>query len=198
MIWNKKELYQYFNKDDKLVIIDVGAAFGNDTIEFKYLFPNAKVFGIEVYESVFNKLSNNKSIIAFKIAISDKSGKELFYPCSQRQGSLLKPISSEINYGKPFYVETITLDEWSKNQSLDNIDILWIDTNGGEYKVLRGLGDLRPKIIFLETYYIRKHKDVKIFGELDEYLESIGYKLLKRIPINNEWGNALYIHKEFT
>ena len=126
------------------------------------------------------KLNNCKSVIVNRVACSDEQGRSEFVFARSLSGSsgfkdLLKMADSEkIN------VETITLSRYCER--LGRLpDILKIDVEGAEYKVIKGLeksikaGASKPIII---CEILRKWSAEYGYNamELHEYICSLGYK----------------------
>lgn len=90
----------------------------------------------------------------------------------------LKDNESQITKIEKIEVEQITLNTFIQNQQIKEIDILKIDVEGGEYKVLKGI-DLekhRPKVILVEDSYSNE--------KLDIYLTRHRYLLHKTFRYN--------------
>jgi FkbM family methyltransferase len=60
-----------------------------------------------------------------------------------------------------------------------HIDYLKLDTQGGELRILKGLGDERPLFIETEVSTIRLYKDQDTFFELGDYLYKLGYMIIE-------------------
>jgi len=71
---------------------------------------------------------------------------------------------------------TRTLDNIMSKElsSVDKIDIISLDVEGGEYNVLKGfdLNKWKPKVLLVENYFNKNN--------LDEYIKGHGYKLDKK------------------
>ena len=52
---------------------------------------------------------------------------------------------------KPIKIQGITIEQFCKEQHIDNIDLIHIDVEGHAIQVLQGLGYIRPKIIYIEV-----------------------------------------------
>lgn len=51
-------------------------------------------------------------------------------------------------------------------------------------EVLRGLGGIRPKMIFCETCEYNHYEGAGSLGEFDEFMRSLGYKMEKRLEFD--------------
>ena len=154
------------NKETDLKIFDIGCFKGNFSRELKKnLEKNAQFFLFDA--------NPNLKIDDFsyeKIAFSNTKGKKIFYlntffPAS---GSSLNKIHLKdklwnftrklitLNFGKQFEtleVETNTIDNYCKENNVDKIDILKIDTEGSEIEILEGAKLMlnKTQIIVLEV-----------------------------------------------
>ena len=154
------------NKETDLKIFDIGCFKGNFSRELKKnLEKNTQFFLFDA--------NPNLKIDDFsyeKIAFSNTKGKKIFYlntffPAS---GSSLNKIHLKdklwnftrklitLNFGKQFEtleVETNTIDNYCKENNIDKIDILKIDTEGSEIEILEGAKLMlnKTQIIVLEV-----------------------------------------------
>lgn len=153
------------------VYCDVGACNGVITSFFKDLSgENGFVYSFELnsynYESI--KFLESKNCIVENIAISDSKGQVDIYSDGFHNGNHISNIiGHDTSYRKMDSIgtiESISLDEYFKDRSLD---YLKIDVEGAELKVIKGA---------LETF--RKSKYVIIECHLKKDWEEI-YNLLK-------------------
>lgn len=145
----KRFLPNYFKDKNNITIFDVGANVGNYSLSLINSFPNASIYAFEpnplTFDLLTEKTKNNKSILCYKIGFSNqKSSSEIFSYKSDEvseHASLYKEVMSEIHNDKSissFQINLETLDEFSKENKIENIDFLKIDTEGHEYSVLSG------------------------------------------------------------
>ena len=110
----ERELKALFNRDDKLLILDIGACTGEDSIRYVNLFKNASVIAFEplpnnteVMREHISKFGKNDSIKVEEFGLSDEDGKASFY----------------VSGGSPYNIAdgeftTIIPKEWNKSSSL--------------------------------------------------------------------------------
>jgi FkbM family methyltransferase len=148
--------------------IDIGANIGTYS---RALLENtrAKVLAFEPLPLAFEKLCELKSIddgrfIPVDIGLGDEAGTyELRFGMTKPGLASFEPSSQNIGYVRAFNRHAVdarvtTLDEFSRRSGLDfdftNIDLIKIDTEGYEYKVLAGARELLsrhpPKFIQME------------------------------------------------
>ena len=164
-------------KKEDLKIFDVGCFQGNFSRELKKkIKKNASFF---LFDANPNLKINDFNYI--KIAFSNIKEKKIFYlntffPAS---GSSLNTIHLKdklwnftrklitLNFGKRFEeieVETDTIDNYCKQNDIEEIDVLKIDTEGSEVEILEGAKTMlnKTKIIVLEVLDEKKKYHEKI------------------------------------
>jgi FkbM family methyltransferase len=211
---NRGLLFKELSKLDVNTILEIGACDFQDSINFKHMYPHSRVIAVEA--DVENYRRHHKSaealgIETFHLAISDKDGTTTFYPSLYEKtkkiewryaGSILKPLLKDnsdegINHTvlfdiKGVEVNTSRFDSFCIKNNLDEIDLLFIDVEGAEYKVMNSLGEYRPKLIFSETaHYDKKSYDNDLsLEQYDDMMFSLGYEVIERL----EW-DTLYKFK---
>jgi hypothetical protein len=144
------------------------------------------------------------------MAVSDKVGEAVFYNSlvdNQRidaQGSFFKHTDIYkstnpriIQSENGVTIQTTTVAEFCATNRINSIDLLYVDVEGAELQVIKGLGELRPKIVFVETLdFSNATKEPMWVGatnstELEQYLFSIGYVLVKILD-----ADRLYFHSD--
>lgn len=143
------------NKNIKIKILDIGAFTGNSIYEFREIFINSSIYSLEPsiynFELLKKNTANLKDVKIFNIAASNKNGSATFYHNSwEYTSSLLKLNNSEYkkkienkfkyrgqnNTTNSFNVKVNSLDSFIEENNIKSIDILKIDTQGNEIKVL--------------------------------------------------------------
>ncbi len=192
--WMEKYLSDKINP----IILDVGANIGNYTKDILNSNSTAFVFAFEPHPSTYKKLTANiisNNFKAFNVGVGDKNGNLELYDDDTNDGSahasLYKDVIKDLHKGNPIShtVEIIKLDEFLHNHNINTIDLLKIDTEGNEYKVMLGcnsfLKDKKIKAIhfeFNEMNIISKvsFKDFwDLLSEYNFYRILPGGKLLK-------------------
>jgi len=208
---------QLFGGAADLVIFDVGAYIGDVSATYKKLFPQSTIYCFEPFPDSFQKLnrfSGDASIKANQIAFSDKEGKTTFHiNVDLSCNSLLPPTESDfkcysaksIKDGE-IQVETNTLDNFCAGDKISCIDILKLDVEGAEVKVLEGasrmLSKQAIKLIYTEVMFIPHYDSGCLFHELTAFLNRYGYTLLNLYHLRSarngqlKWGNAIFLSPE--
>lgn len=176
------------------VIFDCGAFDGGDTLRFRQAFPDAKILAVEADPDNYRRMKDNvkgRNINTLNCAVFDRSGEHEWHQRISRdmnhgscslyapKASVKKRFAGQIDDGETITVPTMTLEDICGMMGYDHIDILHADIEGAEYPMLLGMGDLRPRLIFIET--IDYWDDAPAPGQAHEYLESIGYKRTKNM-----------------
>jgi FkbM family methyltransferase len=140
------------------IIFDVGANKGQSIERFKKIFENPIIYAFEPIKFEFDilkeKYSNDENVILNNYAIGDKNETKDFNIMAQTGNSSfnkltpdtdwLKKRSKQFNTTKEGFVREIqkiqikTLDYYCEKNNITNIDLLKIDTQGYEDKVLKG------------------------------------------------------------
>jgi FkbM family methyltransferase len=147
-------------------VLDVGANVGDWTVHAAGIFPDAKVFSLEIVESTYAELLANsaahRNVSAHNLGLSDKSGEiEIF--CHEEYSFLATAVegSLEALFGmstRPVKCWVMTGDEFCAAHGITHIDVLKIDVEGMEDAVLRGFSGMlregRIDVIQFEYGYV--------------------------------------------
>ncbi|MFC1584210.1 FkbM family methyltransferase [Fibrobacterota bacterium] len=176
--------YLHYQKDD-FVILDVGANYGFLSLVFGNSVEanHGRVFSFEPDPETYQVLTQNirlnqmdNTILTFNLAVCASGGKVAME--KHQTSSVIADKASQV--AGAYQIDGISLDEFTRQHSLDKVDFIKIDVDGAELEVLRGaLGTIkqfRPIIVI----------------EIDEVYEEVGH-LLKDIGYRYEdlWGKAV-------
>lgn len=166
-----------------MTLLDIGANIGlYSLLSAKRLGGSGFVHAFEPTPFVANRLRDNvrlnhfHNVIVNQIALSDQAGTVKFYVHEEADCSSLAAVSSN-----SIEVQTMSLDEYLRRAAIQRVDLIKIDVEGAEVKVLRGAQALlsRPDAptIMLEF----NPPLLTLMGtsddELAALLSSYGYKL---------------------
>lgn len=175
-------------------IFDVGAHIGQTAQRYRSLFPDAQIHCFEPFPDSFAALqtahAGNSSVQAYSVALGKAPGKAVLnVNRSSATNSLLRSDARAASYWGTGLLDTeaavevpvTTLDLFCAERSLNHVDILKLDVQGGEYDVLEGASTLlaaqRIDVVYMEMItaptYVGQH-------DLHEYLglfRSHGYLL---------------------
>jgi FkbM family methyltransferase len=206
--FNKNWINEIIGDKEKITIFDVGAHNFSDSISFKKHFPNSEVYAFEAFDyncKIYGSNAITNGVKIHNIAISDKSEEITFYNSTDLNGhewtcsgSILKPSDKEgveihpgLNYNKGgVKVMSIRLDEFCQLNKIDYIDVIHMDIQGAEYYAIKGLGKLRPKILFCETCEFESYVGALTLEDLDNLLFEMGYEIKERLTYD-----TLYVLK---
>lgn len=182
----------------KLIYVDIGASDGltNPWNSFK---EDIKVIGFEPDKGAFDLLVNQKQFNDWKFfnigLFSSKTTIEFNIARKQQVSSIFKPnfvFLNRFNEPERFLVDKIisvpvdTLDNLSKNESIENIDFIKIDTQGSELEILKGAQRVLSNEVLgieVEVEFQPLYENQPLFSEIDSYLRSLGFILL---DLNNQ------------
>lgn len=136
------------------VILDVGSRDLLQSIEFLEIYPNSLILAFEPwpggYRVCYQRSLQYPNIKIFNYAISDERGMADFWIAGGNPGasSLLEPIDIPwgTNQNQKIQVATIRLDVFLQAYKINQVDIAWVDTQGTELKVLKGMGNYLSEV----------------------------------------------------
>ena len=129
------------------IFFDIGANEGQTATEALRIFPAARVFSFEphpiTFETLKSRFGNNGRVACYNIALSNENGTAVMYEYSK---STINSLTSKARYAVrqekksvgEVPVKVSSLDWFCKDQNIDRIDVLKIDTEGHELEVLKG------------------------------------------------------------
>ena len=178
-----KFLKSQFKNIDNLTIFDVGANLGSYSKKVKKVLRNKNLsfFLFEPNDSLNESLKKATGKLTSTInnfAISDENGEAVLYLNKiSSKSSLLKKKDLVGDLEREVDVKTVRLDTYIKNKSIKKIDILKIDVEGLELKVLESLSgvisEIEITLIKIEIQLNNKDNLPNVINYLNEY----GYEL---------------------
>ena len=202
IFWNGYTNFEYTDIYTKLikkigVFYDIGANIGFYSLIAEMENDNIKVVGFEPATGPLHyfkenvKVNNLKNIKVEPLALSEKEGKITFHEIKNQKYKYLEHnLAGESNAGSKTKgrnyvltdVNTTTLDKYVKDNHVDNIDLMKMDTEGTEHLILEQsqhvLSIMKP-IIICETLFNT------IEPQLESILSSYGYEFYNHV------GNGL-------
>lgn len=107
-----------------------------------------------------------------------------------------------LQYIDSFKIKTITLNSLIKQDFLQhNFELLVLDTQGAELKILKGSDKLLEnpiRYIYTEISEEALYEGGCTFEEITEFLKPYGFKLKNMFLNHKNWGNAFYIKEYLT
>ncbi len=150
----KKEVAEH-----DIIVFDVGANVGDYSLAVLKKYPEALIYAFEPHPMTFKVLNCSAArhgFKAFNCGLGDKGEKLRLYDyhsyteLGSQHASVYKEVIEEFHKSKAqqFDVDIITLDDFIRDNNINKIDLLKIDTEGNELNVLKGaLVSLRNNII---------------------------------------------------
>lgn len=232
--YNNDIKYESFDKIllDKIsnnpVIFDIGANTGQSINRFKKLFINSEIHSFEPikheFEILKKKYGDKKNIFLNNFAIGEEECLRKFNITENSQNSSfnninkgtkwLKVRSKQFGVKEDKFVKNIdsvkvtTLNNYCKNNKIEQIDILKIDTQGYEDKVLEGSIELlktnKIKIIITEIMFDDIYDKNFSFIDLEKYLIPNNFRMVGINLINNNLfssiifaADVMYFNKKY-
>ena len=214
---HQKKILKYL-KEKKIPIeiwLDVGSHKGTYTDMILKNFNLQKAFLFEPQKEIFNyikkKYKQKKYIYNYNVAVSNVTkDQKIFINKHDLTSSLTKAneknlylkIKAKLFGGNikdmitdEYMVKTIKLSNFLRIKKIKSIDLLKIDTEGNELKVLKGLG---KKIIIIKAILIEFHNN-KIYKNynsklIHKYLLKNNFILKKKFHFPfTEWEDRIYL-----
>ena len=195
----------------KRILFDVGANNGSTSVQWAN-DKNNIVYAFEptpeMYLQIESRTNGVDNYILTKKAVSDYNGVATFNVAGNADwgcSSLLKfsdksqtewPGRTEFYVTKEIEVEVIRLDSFVKENNIDKIDYLHVDTQGSDLKVLQGLGEYL-NIVSEGVIEAANKEDILYYGQCtkDEcisFLENNGF-IITRVESNDNQSNEVNI-----
>jgi FkbM family methyltransferase len=194
-------------------IFDIGANRGDTAKKYASLFNKAKIYAFEPFPDTYSKLLTNtkeiKQIIPNTLAIADFRGDAILYSNHNEDTNSLLPsikmgLSSDqqVRNKGSLTIPTDTIDNFCKENNIDQIAILKLDIQGSELAALKGavrmLEKKKIKVIYTETYFRQQYKDQPLFHDIASFLFGYGYAIQDIYsPIYGNgklaWSDAIFV-----
>lgn len=208
--WFLSMISKKYDLNQIKTVFDVGSLNGSEGIYMAQLLPHISVYSFDANPSAISMISDNqkeynikqKRLHCIPMAVSDFNGTATFHlleQTAQGASSLLKPLGGPISNGTSYSkieVNCTTLEKYSKDNNIDMIDVLWIDAQGNELNVIKGLGQIleHTKVIYAETGKKAYYENHTMEKDITNYLISNGFEKQEKYDNGNEWEeDNLYI-----
>jgi FkbM family methyltransferase len=209
------------------IIFDVGGNKGQSVTKYKKIFKNPIIHTFEPIKSQFNiineKFKNDKNVKLNNYALGEIIGEKDFNITAQTGASSFNKINQNskwIEVRSKEYKTTInkfvsstkvkifTLDDYFLNNNIDKIDLLKIDTQGYEDKVLQGsintLKQNKIKAVVTELMFDNVYDKYLTFSDVEKFLLPNNFRMVGiYLSSNSLFGNLtffadiLYLNKSY-
>ncbi len=191
------------------IILDIGANTGLYSLIAQSINNNASIYAFEPIQRVYNKLNynirlNSYHIKAFNLAISNKTEIVRIFDTNSEHEYAATLLDNGTNYSNSYFVKAISLDDFIEQNNIRKIDLIKIDVEAYEDKVLDGYKKyfaLHSPIILLEVLYDEIGENIQSFIEaslikydyyfIDEEIGLVKVQNIKRL--SDKYFNYLLV-----
>jgi FkbM family methyltransferase len=212
--------------DDNSIIFDVGANNGQSIRFFRSISQNAKIFSFEPNPTLFKYLQqqfhSDSRIELNQSGVSNLNG-ELVFQINQldltssfqklnfnstylKKKAAIIGVKAEDIISEKIMAPVIQLKHFIKENNINVIDLIKIDTEGHEYECLQGLFAplLNEQFVYIKRIQIENHHDDMYenqvpFEKINELLKS--NKFIEERRIKHPFGNffeIIYVNQDET
>jgi FkbM family methyltransferase len=198
-------------------VVDIGAFAGHYTlIASELVGEKGRVFSFEPHPKSFSFLKKNIAtngcqnvVLEDKAVYSSRESVSLVVRDDFLTHSTLQEADGVVKEdAKKVKVQTITLDEYISCKSINQVDVIKLDVEGGELAALRGMGrtihSSNNVVMFMEvnpkSYDYKNYQWIDIYSLLNEYgfthglvldTENKSFRLSRSIPPGSGHRNIL-------
>ena len=194
-------------------IFEIGALpIGGKAERFHQLpdfFPESQIIAFEVDKKLCSELNENSksSIKYFPVALGQKEEECLFYETIHPMcGSLYKPneeLMRNYNYlevamlKSTSTINTISLDDFVRKNSIDEVDFIKIDIQGAELDVFKGGVKTLENVVFIvsEVEFIPLYINQPLFGDVCKYLTEKNFMFHKFLGLAGRTMKPIIMNK---
>lgn len=194
------------------VIVEAGALDGSDTVRLAAQWPTATVHAFEpvpsAYAQLAAKVDGLPNVRTYQCALAAETGSQEMFISSAADGtdrpdssSLLAPTGHldeipQVRFNTKVMVETWTLDDWAARESLQSVDLMWLDMQGLELSVLKASQKTlaTASAVVMEVSRREMYAGSALYPEVVAWMEEAGFSLvIDRVSFL--FGNALFVRR---
>jgi len=180
--WVLKSLNEARQNTPVKTVFDVGAATGEKTELFLKFFPEALVYAFEPQKEGSQKLKERMKRFKDRVRIFDfglfnKNGEVFLNIAPYRDASSILPSQNFVEEKKES-IKVFKLDDFVKQEKIDQIDFIKIDVEGVEKEILEGGVDtFKNKVdnVFVEILPMRRGINSNHFYNIIEFFRNNGF-----------------------
>lgn len=176
-----------FNPIDGETILDCGAAYGDTLLAFRVLYPNSKIYSFEFSDENVEIARKNMQLNQVKDAVINNaflyknSGKHIFNSATYKIDDNMSVVNGQ-------EIETLALDDFIKENNIDNIGLIKFDIEGGEIPALKGAIKtikVQKPLLYIPIYHL--YTDIYI---IPEFLKELNMPMKFRLKWTEKkvWG----------
>lgn len=198
-----------------LVIFDVGARDGNESIRFSERFPDAQVFAFECHPDLLpacrGALAPFGNVELVPQAVSLRGGRIPFFPIDHARSRLDSPdgnpgASSTLRASGKYVCETYVqnevsvqstrLDEFCERRTISHPDLIWMDIQGAELDALQSLGARLQgcSLLHIEVEFVEIYKGQALFAQVREFLGAEGWSFAGFTSYSRYFADAVFFN----
>ena len=177
-----RHIRKFFPNYSPDVMFDVGANIGQSCLSYAQSFPEASIYAFEPVPATFDLLrtavADTPSIRPWNLGLSNKTGTAAMELSRASVGSKIVAGDAAKNPAA-VQVQTMRGVEFCREQGIERIGFLKIDTEGHDLNVLRGFVGMFDAIQFIqvEAAMCRYNPKHVLFRDFDEFLSAHGFHL---------------------
>jgi FkbM family methyltransferase len=203
-------------------VFDVGGHKGESIKFLRELFPTAQIHSFEPDPATFAVLAAaaDARTRCHNLALSDADGRVAFYRNRISHTSSLFPINLESRdsiylaglraqqaepergrFNERVDVEALRLDHFCERHGIARVDLLKIDVQGAEFRVLAGAGRVLEQVgaLIVEISFYDYYEHRGSFLEIEQIIAPFGFRLFSISEISNnpmngrtDWAEVIY------
>lgn len=217
-------IFEVIDFDKIRTVCDIGSRFMEQTMEMSFIFPKATLYAFEPVPESYATCCANKQLLpvenkarvtVFNYAVGDATKMIPFFPVDNTGSEHNVGASSKYKFveglngsffGKTWnqteiQVQQISLDQWRQENNIAPVDMIWMDTQGGELDVLKGATETlkNVRVIFTEVGIGTYYEGQSLKPEIDAYMASMGFEELEGAFVQNHQfeGDTIYVNTKF-
>jgi FkbM family methyltransferase len=158
------------------VIYDIGAYHGDFSIALGHIFRKSKFYMFEA-DPKKEEFLKETGLPYFIALLSNNTDQKYFYSINGSGDSYYKELTKFYQEINPTVVNSVTLDNLVKTQSLPLPDIIKIDTQGSELDILKGgvKTILNSTLIHLECPIVEYNQGSPRFFEIINFMATLNF-----------------------
>jgi FkbM family methyltransferase len=181
-------------------------------VELADLWPQGEIHAFEPVDGLFAQLHARtrrcKNVKCYCQAVGDRTGvAELFISSGASDGSssLLSPTGHvrehpDVKFARVTAVPVTTLDDWSKAQSVQRADLLWLDLQGAELRTIQAAPRILStvRLVYMEVSLVELYAGSPLYPEARQWMAAHGFKPEWEAFPWRDAGNVLFRRTRLT